>query len=133
MGPKTGHRGALLFAWIGLTLLPHWSCAGFNLSHRRTDVPPALAALPDLETGKADLAQCLERLGAPAFVQRSQEENQTILTWTWDEQDAWGFFVSIPTGTRYNPSFNWSDIENQPQYVRLFFDRDWTLVKIAQG
>lgn len=133
MAPKAGRRRGLLFALLGLALLPHWSCAGFNLSHRRTDVAPPLAALPELEPGKADLALCLERLGAPAFVQRSNGENQTVLTWTWDDQDAWGFFVSIPTGTRYNPSFNWSDIENQPQYVRLFFDRNWILVKVAQG
>ncbi|MDA0668059.1 MAG: hypothetical protein O3A95_10730 [Planctomycetota bacterium] len=116
-----------------MVLLPHWGCAGFNRTYRRTDVPPALADLPDLETGKADLAFCLERLGAPAFVQRIHGEDQTVLTWTWDVQDAWGLFLSIPTGTKYSPSFNWSDIENQPQFVRLFFDRNWTLVKVAQG
>lgn len=118
---------------LGLVLLPQWSCAGFSMAHRRLDTAPDLEALPGLETGKADLAFCLNQLGAPAFVERSEAGRLVVLTWTWDEQDAMGFFFSIPTGTNYSPSFNWSDIANQPQFVRLFFDPDWTLVKVAQG
>lgn len=118
---------------LALLLLPCLSCAGFNRTHRRVDTAPPLTELKALSKEHADLTRCLDRLGPPTLVERSQDEKQFVLTWTWDEQDAWGFFFSIPTGTNFSPSLNWTDAENQPQFVRLFFDSNWTLVDIAQG
>ncbi|PCJ53191.1 MAG: hypothetical protein COA70_09685 [Planctomycetota bacterium] len=133
MARKSVPYGARWLGLLSLAGLISWSCAGYNSTHRRVDVAPPLAALSELKPGRADLALCLDRLGPPATVRRSEDEKQVVLTWTWDEQEAWGFYISIPTGIQQNASFNWSDIENQPEYVRLFFDRDWTLVKVAQG
>jgi len=118
---------------LSLAVLPLLSCAGFNATHRTVDTAPPLSALSALKPGSADLALCLDRLGPPASVRKSEDESQVVLTWTWQEQDAWGFYVSIPTGVKYNPSFNWLDIDNKPEYLRLFFDQAWTLVKVAQG
>jgi len=130
---NSGLRERLLAATLALALFSLWSCAGFNRTHRRVDSAPPLHELEALAEDHADLTLCLDRLGPPTSVERSQDETEMVLTWTWDEQDAWGFFISVPSGTHFSPSLNWADVANQPQFVRLFFDSNWTLVDIAQG
>ena len=133
MDPKSGRLGGRWLAMLSLVTLLPLSCAGFRSMHRTIDVAPPLSALSELQPGRADLALCLDRLGPPATVRRSEGKKQIVLTWTWNEEDTWDFNISIPTGTQYSPSFYWSDLENQPNFVRLFFDNEWTLVKVAQG
>ncbi|MGB0953199.1 MAG: hypothetical protein ACPG31_08225 [Planctomycetota bacterium] len=118
-------------ALLALTLTS-LSCAGLSFQNQRTHLEPPARVVQAIRPGEVDLQFCLVELGAPTSVQRSEDGSQHVLTWAWHEQGGWGFFVSAPVGDT-SASFNWSDQENQPNFLRLFFDRDWMLIDVAQG
>jgi len=108
------------------------SCASINFANARIDTAPASQAVEAAVPGSSDLTSCLERLGAPTSVSKSDDGQQFVLTWNWLEQSDWGFSVSIPVGDQ-SGSFNWKDSESDTQFVRLFFDQNWQLVDKAEG
>jgi hypothetical protein len=108
------------------------ACAGVSFQQERVGIPVPNRAVTDIRPGSSDLHQCLQRLGAPTEVGRSSDGRKVVLTWTWQEHFTWGFFLTLPLGD-FSPSMNWADASQQPHYVRLFFDRDWRLVDMAQG
>jgi len=108
------------------------SCASVNFNHSRFETPPPRAAISQAVPGDSDLEHCLLLMGAPTSVEPAEDGQSFVLTWDWLEISDWGFNVSIPIGDR-SASFNWQDSDQQPQYVRLFFDRDWMLVGKAEG
>lgn len=109
-----------------------FSCAGLNFQSQRHDLEPPARVVQAIRPGQVDLEFCLAELGAPTLVERSEDGHRHVLTWAWQEQEGWGFFLSAPVGDS-SVSFNWADLENQPNFLRLFFDRDWQLVDVAQG
>lgn len=108
------------------------ACAGVSFQQERSGMPIPDRVVTDIRAGQVDLQHCLQHLGAPTQVERSTDGKRVVLTWAWQEQSTWGFFLSLPLGD-YSPSMNWADQSQQPHYVRLFFDRDWLLVDVAQG
>lgn len=112
--------------------LPTFGCAGLSFQNQRNELEPPARVVQAIRPGEVDLHFCLEQLGAPTLVSRSEDGSQHVLTWAWEEQGGWGFFLSAPVGDS-SVSFNWADEEQQPNYLRLFFDQDWRLVDLAQG
>jgi hypothetical protein len=117
---------------VGILLLCTLSCASINFTNRRINTPLEERLVAQAIVGESDLAQCLSVLGAPTSVTPSDDGERYILTWKWLEQSDWGFNLSLPLGDQ-NASFNWTDSASNPQYVRLFFDHDWTLMEKAEG
>jgi len=120
--------------WLGVAvlLLSTLSCASINFTNRRINAPLEKRLVAQAVVGESDLAACLSVLGAPTSVAPSENGERFILTWKWLEQSDWGFNLSLPLGDQ-NASFNWTDSESNPQFVRLFFDRDWALIEKAEG
>ena len=71
-----------------------------------------------LQVGTTDLQSCLDTMGAPMMVRKDEQGDGMELLWLWEETSAWGFFISIPTGSDYSPSLNWADRERHPQFLR---------------
>lgn len=129
--PSTASVVTRTAAVLALTL-SSFSCAGLSFQNQRTNLEPPARVVQAIRPGEVDLHFCLAQLGAPTFVERSEDGGQHVLTWAWNEQGGWGFFLSAPVGDT-SASFNWSDQQNQPNFLRLFFDRSWQLVDVAQG
>ncbi|MDP7062328.1 MAG: hypothetical protein QF489_05270 [Planctomycetota bacterium] len=106
------------------------SCASVNFANKRFNTAPDRHAVEAVVPGSSNLTKCLEQLGAPTSVARSDDGQQYVLTWSWLDQFDWGFSVSVPVGDQ-SASFNWKDSEADTQYVRLFFDRNWQLIDKA--
>jgi len=114
-----------------LCLLP--ACAGISYEHRSVEKPPAERAMAMLTVGTTDLQTCLDTMGAPMMVRKDEQGDGMELLWLWEETSAWGFFITIPTGTDFSPSLNWADREQQPQFLRLFFSGDGKLLRLSRG
>jgi hypothetical protein len=108
------------------------SCASINFNDVRVDRPPREGAAELAIPGQVGLHDCLALLGAPTRVERAEGNERYVLTWEWLQRDDWSFSLSVPFGDQ-SASFSWRDQDFQPQFVRLFFDRDWRLVDKAEG
>lgn len=116
-----------------LLALTSFSCAGLSFQNQRQELEPPARVVQAMRPGEVDLAFCLAELGAPTMVERSEDGGQHVLTWAWQEQGGWGFFLSAPVGDSASASFNWADEQHQPHFLRLFFDGNWKLIDVAQG
>lgn len=132
MVPDSRSRRIPLAPLIALLLLPGLGCAGVSFHHERIGMEPPTRVVQSIRPGQIDLHTCLAKLGAPTQVERSEDGERFVLTWSWEEQEDWGFFLALPLGDA-SPSLNWADEARQPHYVRLFFDRNWQLVDMALG
>lgn len=103
-------------------------CVTFNLSEQRLFQPPPPAGVAALRPGD-ELAAVLGRLGAPSEV--AEDGDGMILSWLWDQTDASGFNVRVPTGNSRSVSFNWQGRDHTAQRLRLRFDAGWRLVQVV--
>lgn len=119
-------RSRLLPALAAALLTP--GCVSFNLSEQRLFQPPPADEVAALRPGD-ELAAVLDRLGAPSEV--AEDGDGMILSWLWDQTDASGFNVRVPTGNSRSVSFNWLGRDHTAQRLRLRFDAGWRLVQVV--
>lgn len=128
--PPPSWRGRALALSL-LMCMP--ACAGISYEHRTLEQPPLERSLAMLDVGRSDLQTCLDLLGAPNQVRQDEQSEGFELRWEWDETSAWGFFITIPTGTDFSPSVNWENREAQTDFLRLFFSADGRLQRLSRG
>ncbi len=100
---------------------------------RHTPVPDPVLA--QLETGRSDLTDCLELLGAPLWVWEHVEggEPGAALAWGWINQRDLGVRVSVPVSEQFSVSLDYDRIDLRMKGVVLFFDQDLTLRAWRKG
>jgi hypothetical protein len=79
-----------------------------------------------------DLAQCLERLGAPLYVWELSAEEYG-LAYGWDYHRGWGLNLSIPLTQEFSASVDYEDLDQKLRGVVLIFDRHDRLLRKRTG
>ena len=97
----------------------------------RFEAPPP-AALAELEPGRATLAECLDRLGAPLFVWEYKGDG-AALAWGWSVLDDRYISIGLPIQDNYTASFSYDESDVDLPGVVLFFDREWKLEMVKEG
>lgn len=117
-------RPSLRAALLLTAVLP--GCVSFQVGRGRLDQPPSEGAVEQLVPGQSTLAQCLEVLGAPTTVERTETGEQMTLAWTWNKTASWGIGVSVPVKNA-NAQFNYDDADEELPRLQLRFDGTGTL------
>lgn len=114
-----------------LVLLATASCITVSFDRRRGFEPLDGKALGELRAGRADLAQCLAKLGAPNLVYQ-QPDGRIAMAWASLDQFGWGMDVSVSlrgVSASGELEIDKRDIEG----AVLFFDRELRLVSLERG
>ena len=104
------------------------------LSYERTRVDEPLAAqeLAQLVDGRSTLGECLAALGAPTAVMEYRGDGMALV-WSWQDEDEWGFELSVPVTDQANVNFNLDlGAADRPGAV-LWFGPDLVLERWRQG
>jgi len=84
-----------------------------------------------LGVGDADLAACLETLGAPLKVW--QVGDGYALSWAWYDAEELSYRLQIPMTQTFNASLDYSTIDRETQGLLLLFDTSDQLVMMKEG
>ncbi len=135
-GSASGLSRQRIRALAAAAFLPLWiagGCLQVTWVRLRFEEAPAPAALAALEAGGADLAECLERLGAPVDVW-ALGDGRTALAWAFD--DTWSWNVSLSAAVeRSAPSASlrfgesWADVES----VVVLVDEAGRVLEVRRG
>ncbi len=106
-------------------------CVSVSFDRSRGFEPVADAVLLELREGKADLAQCLRRLGAPVHVHELPDGGMA-LAWAWLDSLGWGIQVSVAL-RGVNLSADYDAERRDFEGAVLFFDGEQRLVKVERG
>lgn len=108
------------------------SCAGCVVySRRQHDEPLPPEAVAGLAPG-AGLADCLQRLGAPARVFPHRGDGAALL-WAWSDHDGWSIDVSVPLQDQLSASFDVDLDDTESRGCMLWFDGDLRLERWRSG
>lgn len=125
--PRPARAAALLLA---AALAP--GCV--QLSYRRTlqhrEVPAEVSS--DLAVREADLAECLDALGAPLFVWE-QPEGWMALAYGWEDTRHGGVNLSVPISRFFSASVDYNEVDSELKGVVLVFDDERRLVRVRRG
>ena len=106
-------------------------CVSVSFDRVRGLEPVADEVLLDLREGKADLALCLRRLGAPSHVHELPDGGMA-LAWAWIDSLSWGIQISVAL-RGVNLSADYDAERRDFEGAVLFFDREQRLVKVERG
>lgn len=115
-----------------LVCLGSSSCLRLQWTRMEFCAPVDTDALPELVEGVSDLHACLGQFGAPLYVWQIGDE-EYALAYGWDEDQGWGFNVSVPVGQEVSASFDFDDLDRRLHGVVLTFDGDHRLLRKRRG
>ena len=108
------------------------SCGGCVIYQRqRVDEPVPAAALVGLAPGST-LAECLQRLGAPARVFPYRTDGAALL-WAWSDHDGWSIRVSLPLQDQLSATFDLDLDDTVSTGCLLWFDGELRLQRWRSG
>lgn len=108
------------------------SCIGFSWQRTVVHRPIAPESLADLPRSGVPLAECLERLGAPTYVQEHRVHG-LVLAWSWVHDRNLGASVSVPLSRWQNASFSYTNIRSKERGYVLWFDEELVLEDWREG
>lgn len=92
---------------------------------------PVPGTISVLRPGEADLAQCLDTLGAPILVQ--EHVGGIAIAYGWTRERAWSLSVDVPLAKELSASARYSDLTTGLEGILLLFDERDRLTTIRQG
>lgn len=114
---------------VPLLMLLGAGCA-LDIGRDRVGVPLDLEAAEELEPGRSDLGESLEKLGAPHRIERENEADRTHLWWVHRDAADVNLRFQLPVtllGYRHNV-FQYFQGEGQDNTIHLVFDDDGQLL-----
>ncbi|MCH2105810.1 MAG: hypothetical protein MK291_04135 [Planctomycetes bacterium] len=124
VGPR---RGVGLFVAALLSA----SCVSVVWEREAWHRPPSAEAVESLSEGRADLAACLEALGAPMKVW--QVGDGVALSWAWYESKELSYRLQVPMTQTFNASFDYATVDRETLGLLLVFDSSDRLVMKREG
>ncbi len=114
---------------LGAVVLCSSSCVSGELASLRRDSRPV--ELDSIPAGQADLALCLESLGAPHAVR--EHVDGAVLAWGWADERSFGVAVTVPLSHSQHANVSFAHRLEGLQGAVLFFDHDWQLTEVREG
>jgi len=108
------------------------SCISFQWGRGRVYTRPAVERMHELVPGESDLADCLERLGAPNEVWEADGE-RVALVWWWIDAKTWGLSISVPVLDQASVSAAYQDTRAPGRGVVALFDSNLVLESWRRG